>query len=172
MGDQIQGLPARGGGMFLSLNARQGALSEGHFHVPHESPPGQHRLPVWCGLTFRSNWLCSSSRPIRWYRAMTSCLSSWGTVACAGESGHTGGCPGSALELPAHSLPATGPPRTPSPWPATPSGAPGPLPARSRPLRPPYLGQLCLQLQYLCHVLLHQVAVPGQVCVLPQHRGH
>lgn len=92
--------------MFLSLNVRQGALSEGHFHVPHDSPPDQRQLPVWCGLTFRSNWLCSSSRPIRWYRAMTSCLSSWGTVACAGESGHTGGWPGSPLELPAHSLPA------------------------------------------------------------------
>lgn len=41
------------------------------------------------GLTFRLNLSCSSIRSILWYRAVTSCLSSWGTVACVGTRRHT-----------------------------------------------------------------------------------
>lgn len=41
------------------------------------------------GLTFRLNLSCSSTRSILWYRLVTSCLSSWGTVACVGTWGHT-----------------------------------------------------------------------------------
>lgn len=52
------------------------------------------------------------------------------------------------------------------------AGMAGRYPRTPPPGAQPHVGQLCLQLQHLGHVFLHQVIVLGEVQVRPQHRGH